>query len=627
MDLVRYRKKTRLSLEAIKQELKKIRENSIRNLDDFISRFEESCKKEGIQVLRAKSMNEALDYITKTAEENGCSAVAINNSSFINELKEDLIERKLNIIDAYRLSENVSESAFQFYSQLPDYPQDMLWNSFVETTDMSIPSFEYKRSSGEPYLGLLAANVASAEDGSILLLQHLKNISDTVNEAGALIFIVPIDRVVENMEQALFQIRCCGSFGLKSVVFDSSSLKGPKEGVEKPPLLSSTERKPVHVILLDDGRSAIRNTDFKEFLYCIGCKACSLKCAKSHLDNLRGIYVTPRDSFLTFLRGSDRVTKRGLYDCCQCENCQTVCPLEIPLPSYVVEIRSRLVEEGIVPTTVQDAFKNAFRYGNPWGEPEDRRTEWCKDLNLKLMSKQPSDLLYFVGCTPAYDVRNQRVARSLVNILQTAGVNFAILGNEERCCGDSIMRLGEKGLFEELIQQNMNMFEKYDVRKMVVTSPHCYNVFKHDYPLKENIQIRHYTELLWELLKQGRLKPSKELNKKVTYHDPCFLGRYNKIYEPPRKLLTSIPGLELVEMERSRENSFCCGGGGGRMWVEETGPGRVYTLRAEEVADTKVDILATACPFCTSNLEEALKTIDREDILVKDIAELINETI
>jgi Fe-S oxidoreductase len=213
-------------------------------------------------------------------------------------------------------------------------------------------------------------------------------------------------------------------------------------------------------------------------------------------------------------------------------------------------------------------------------------------------------------------------------VLNKVGVDFGILGNEERCCGDPILRLGERGLFEMIAEENLALFEKYDISRIVTTSPHCYNTFIEDYTQK-SFELQHYTQLLSELVEQGRLKFSKKVDKVVTYHDPCFLGRYNDIYEEPRKILEAIPGLTFVEMPRNRENSFCCGGGGGMMWMEEIlSEERTCLKRAHEAVGIKPDIIATACPFCLINLEDGIKVLNKEDIVqVKDIIELVKDAI
>jgi Fe-S oxidoreductase len=231
--------------------------------------------------------------------------------------------------------------------------------------------------------------------------------------------------------------------------------------------------------------------------------------------------------------------------------------------------------------------------------------------------------LYYVGCTPAYDPRGQQVARALVRVLQAAEVNFGILGEHENCCASEVRRLGEVGLFEMLVEENTGLFHELNVGQMFTTSPHCFNVFKNDYP-KSGMQVQHYTQVLAGLVERGALKFTGKLEKTVTYHDPCYLGKHNGIFDEPRAVLKSIPGLKLIEMDRSREKSLCCEGGGGRMWLEGTNPNvRLAQLRVQEALATGAEILATACPFCLLTLDEAVKHVQAEEkIRVMDIAEL-----
>jgi Fe-S oxidoreductase len=297
----------------------------------------------------------------------------------------------------------------------------------------------------------------------------------------------------------------------------------------------------------------------------------------------------------------------------------------------VVEERSLMVETGSLPRTVRDILTSVMRYHNPIGTHFSKRLDWAKDLTVNVLpAAAKPDILYFVCCLPAYDPRNQNITKSMTLILNKIGANFANLGTEEWCCGDHIIRLGEKGLFEELATHNLSMFEKFNAEKIVTLSPHCYHTFKNDKPYSDaKLNAQHYTQFLAEVIENGKLKLSKTINKKVAYHDPCFLGKRNKIYEEPRKILQSISGLQLVEMRRIKENSFCCGGGAGRFWTEDSPQEKRPSVdRVKEALELGVDVLATACPFCVTTLEDAVKTLDVENkIVVRDILELLTEAI
>jgi Fe-S oxidoreductase len=265
------------------------------------------------------------------------------------------------------------------------------------------------------------------------------------------------------------------------------------------------------------------------------------------------------------------------------------------------------------------------------GMHPSQRTDWATGLHLKTFPTiEKADVLSFVGCAPAYDQRSQAIAKSMVSVFNRLGVDFATLGTEEWCCGDHIMRLGEKGLFEMLAEHNISAFEKLKAKKIIALSPHCYNTFKNDKPYSDReLNVQHYTQFLAEAIKSGNLQLPTPVRKKVTYHDPCFLGKRNEIYDAPRQILGSIDGLELVEMKRTRENSFCCGGGAGRTWTEDAPPEKRPSVdRVREALSLDAEVIATACPFCVTTLEDAVKVLDVESkIEVKDILELLEDAL
>ncbi|OQX55161.1 MAG: hypothetical protein B5M53_04645 [Candidatus Cloacimonas sp. 4484_209] len=274
-------------------------------------------------------------------------------------------------------------------------------------------------------------------------------------------------------------------------------------------------------------------------------------------------------------------------------------------------------------------LESVFKFGNPWGRIREKRTDWLVDKDVKILKQGDKvDFLYYVGCTPSYETRVQDVARSMIRILKISGSDFGILGNIETCCGNEIKRTGELGLFEMLVEDNTKIFAQYQIGTLFTTSPHCYNTFKNEYP-QMNFSIEHYTTIINRFIKSNLIKPTNVFAKKVVFHDPCFLGKQNNIYEPPREILSSIPGLELVEFERSRERSLCCEGGGGRMWVEsESSEERLAVKRVKSAEKLGVDIIATACPFCLLTLEDAVKTANLEDkIEVLDVIEILDKAV
>jgi len=367
--------------------------------------------------------------------------------------------------------------------------------------------------------------------------------------------------------------------------------------------------------------------DKYELLGCIQCGKCSAGCPVSLNGplNIRRLIgrLTVDDALKPLFEPPE------LWDCTSCSVCTLRCPRGLEPHELIIAIRSALAEEGNIPATARDALESTFKQGNPYGQVRNNRAEWANDLDIKNFSRgDKAEMLYFVCCAASYDPRVQEIARALAGIFKHAGVDFAILGNEESCCGNETRRLGEEGLFEMLQEKNLGTFTKYGIRQVVTTSPHCYNALKKEYR-DNNLDTRHYSQLLAELIDQGKLTFSREIKRRVVYHDPCFLGKQNLIFDEPRSVLRSIPGLTLVEFERSRERSLCCEGGGGRQWVDvEDTESRLADIRIEEALELGAEVLATACPFCLLNLEDAVKTMGVEEKLqVRDIAELVLESI
>jgi len=370
---------------------------------------------------------------------------------------------------------------------------------------------------------------------------------------------------------------------------------------------------------------------------CTKCSLCYASCPaaidkeflgpSSLTTNYRFIVDTRDDGLSERLKTASET----IWLCTSCSSCTLSCPKEIDCSTRLDNERSLIVEEGLVPRTAKDVLTSAFKYHNPLRMSSGKRTEWSKGLEIKeLPTVGKTKVLYFVCCSPSYDARNQEIARSIAQIFRKMDVDFAILGNEEWCCGDHILRLGEKGLFEVLAEHNASLFKKYNFDTIVTISPHCYHTFKNDKPYTDmELNVQHYTQFIAEAIENERLKPIKAVKKKVTYHDPCFLGKRSGIYDEPREILKSIPGLELVEMGRLRENSFCCGGGAGRVWTEEATPEkRPCVNRAKEALELGVEVIATACPFCITTLEDAVKVLDAEDkIVVRDISELVTKAL
>jgi Fe-S oxidoreductase len=317
-----------------------------------------------------------------------------------------------------------------------------------------------------------------------------------------------------------------------------------------------------------------------------------------------------------------------LYSCTTCNNCVEGCkfPFGDEIANIIVAGRQEMVENGLVLPKVKRFFENVEAYSNPYRELRENRNKWAEGTKIKQYSEE--EFLYYVGCVGSYDERGQEVARALGDVLLATGVSFGILGSKEECDGNEVKMLGERRIFEMLAEKNIKLFSDLGIKKVVALSPHSYNAFKNYYPNK--FEVFHYTQLLCELIKDGRLNVSKGLDAKVTYHDPCFLGRHNSEYETPREVLNAIPGIELVEMERNRENAFCCGGGSGNFYIDSFGGGEYSParIRIREAYETGANILAVACPICMTMFTDAVKSEELEGkLIVKDISEIVKESL
>jgi len=321
------------------------------------------------------------------------------------------------------------------------------------------------------------------------------------------------------------------------------------------------------------------------------------------------------------------ITEEVIWDCTTCRACQQACPIYVEHIDKIIDMRRNLaMERAKFPESAQDALKSIGAREHPWRGTTATRTDWASDLGVKVLAEDSNiDILYWVGCTAALEDRNMKVAIATAKILQAAGINFGILGTEESCCGDPARRMGDEYLFQTLCQKNIELLKTYKVNKILTSCPHCFNTLKNEYPQFDgNFEVIHHTQFIADLIREGKLKPGRSNGKRVAYHDSCYLGRYNDIYQAPREILMAISGTEKVELARSGTRSFCCGGGGGHMWMEEDPDKRVSERRVEEIIEAKVDVVATACPYCLSMFEDALKAKGAEEsIKAMDLSELV----
>ena len=327
------------------------------------------------------------------------------------------------------------------------------------------------------------------------------------------------------------------------------------------------------------------------------------------------------------------VTPEELWACTTCNACVEQCPLFIDQMAKIVDMRRFLTLEGKLSGTATRTLQKLQNNGNPWGFPENQRGGWLSEMDVPVLGVSAEDasgfdVIYWAGCFGGYDPRGQEVSKAIVSLLKIAGVNFAVMGSAETCTGDPARRLGEEALYQMLAAQNIETLDGMKVKKILANCPHCFNTIKNEYPqFGGNYEVVHHTDFLLDLIREGKLSPDSRIEKKMTYHDSCYIGRYNNVYDSPREILKSIPGIDLVEMKRNRTKSFCCGAGGGKIWMEEEAP-RVNWNRFDEAAESEPDTLATACYFCNTMFDDAARFRGKEeDIEVKDIAEILTSSV
>jgi len=326
----------------------------------------------------------------------------------------------------------------------------------------------------------------------------------------------------------------------------------------------------------------------------------------------------------------DNILHETLWSCTTCRACEEACPVFIEYVQEIVDMRRNLVMvKGEFAPEVQNVMVNMERNYNPWGIGYTERGSWAKGLGIPTFAENPNvEYLYFAGCAANFDDRNKKVALSLSKILKDAGVSFGILGMEEKCTGDSARRLGNEYLAQSLMKENIATFDKYKIKKVITSCPHCFNSIKNEFPqFGGNYEVVHHTELLAQLIATKKVKPTKSVSKKVVYHDSCYLCRYNEVYDAPREILKSIPGVEVVEAELSKSMGRCCGAGGGRMWMEEKTGKRVNHMRLADLKETKATVAATACPFCKIMITDAINDTKSDAMRSQDIVEILAESV
>ena len=380
------------------------------------------------------------------------------------------------------------------------------------------------------------------------------------------------------------------------------------------------------VVPLEEIVDEIRNAGGEAFKYCYQCGKCDVVCP---WNRVRPFSIRKIIRQATF--GLPDIELDDVWRCTTCGKCPSECPRGVEQIEVGVAIRRVATQYDVFPASargVRTATRSLVDNGNPLAVARAERGAWAADLAVKPYA-EGMEILYFVGCYGSYDPRMQKVAVATAKLLERAGVSFGILGEKESCCGESIRKTGNEEVFKRLARENIKTFVDHGVKRILVSSPHCYHAFAHDYrDFMVNFEVVHVAQYLAELVEQGRLVLPGRLDKKVTWHDPCYLGRHHGIYDEPRNILKQIPGLSLTEMVDSHKDSLCCGGGGGRIWMETPKGERFADIRLGQAVDAGAQVLATACPYCISNFEEArLSLPEGQDLVIKDLAEVVADSL
>jgi len=371
-----------------------------------------------------------------------------------------------------------------------------------------------------------------------------------------------------------------------------------------------------------EGIEAIKESGGQAFKLCYQCGLCDTVCPWNRVGTFSMRRLVRQASY-----GVPEIEGQDIWRCTTCGMCTQKCPRGVETIDVSVSLRRIAAGAGFSPASVHVVAASLAAEGNPVGEPRAKRADWAEGLGVKEFT-EGTEVLYFPCCYSSYEPRLKRIASTTAKILSLAGVDFGILGSKENCCGESIRRAGHEKLFTSLARENIKTFVANGVKKIVVSSPHCYHTMINEYSeFKVNFDVVHITQYLSELIEKGRLPVNKRPMRRVAYHDPCYLGRHNGVFEEPRRVLKDALGLEIVDMADSRESSLCCGGGGGGMWMDVTRGERLSDLRVKQAIDAGAELLITACPYCIMNLDYSSSTTFNGAIEIKDITEIVQEAL
>jgi Fe-S oxidoreductase/nitrate reductase gamma subunit len=420
--------------------------------------------------------------------------------------------------------------------------------------------------------------------------------------------------------------------------------QGPRAALTQPALETGTV-----------GARTVNDLTWKQLLDAEACVACG-RCDENCPATISGKPLSPRKVIRTIREQMEKVHPRGkssgygaalpllendittdeMWACTSCMACVEHCPVAIEPLDKIIELRRhQVMGKAQLPTEARPMLRDLEIYGDVQGKGAAYRADWAMHQAIPELGRSTNsgaaelDLLFYVGCSGSFHPRSQETSRAMAKILKAAGIRFAILGSEECCCGDPVRRLGDEALFRRLAQRNIAHFERYQVQKIVTLCPHCLNTFKNEYPeLGCQMEVIHATELVAELIRNQRVTLKYPVADKITLHDACYLGRYNQVYQPPRDICRAVPGAHLKETERNQERGFCCGGGGGRMWLHENIGENINVVRAQEIAATDADLIGTACPYCLVMLDDGIKSLEMEKTpKVADIIDVVADAL
>jgi len=614
-------------LEAIKKRLAMIREKSLRDSGWLIEDFARASKASGVKVLVARDEMAAAMYIRRAAR--GFGHLLINRSATVRQLAPALEKEGFAIVDTYDAEDQGGEAVTDIWArwQLGSPEPQTIWESFEPSIPTAFDGKALPVPTGR-WAGVVGLSAASARDGRMYFVQHTHNLSKLLYSAKKLFVVGGIEKLAPKNDDALFQARAAALFGLGAVLEDALH-ETPAAERKDAPEATFWPRTPeeVHVILLDAGRRPVLRSKNKKILQCIGCRACRRGCMMGRLGA-----GSPRDAALLGLAGSPMETeKKGLYQCTMCEGCKNNCPLEIPTNEYNLALRRKLAAKGGLPDVFQAQAEGILGKGNPFGEPPEGRAQFYP-------SQRPKDgepVLLYLGCVSSF--QRQRIVDSAFKLLEASGTGFSVLGAAEKCCGYPLYVSGSRK-FEEAAGRNIDAISSSGAKTVVTTCAGCNKTLAKIYPehFDMDFEVLHIVEYLSELASRGKLrfshspfddsKNGSPIAKAVIYHDPCDLGRAMGVYEPPRALLSAIPGIEPVEFRFNRQSSRCCGAGGGAKGYDNAQSEQHAFDRMKEAVDMDAQIVSSACPACLANLQISIPRIKKETgktLRFMDIAEIL----